>query len=260
MAKKISLKCTPRKVLGRKVKALRREGVLPVNIYGKEMKSQALQLPLVDFVKAYRMVGETNIVDLMIAGQKKVLPVLIHHPQVDPVTGDFLHVDFHKVSLKEKVVTMIPVELKGKSAAAESGEGVLITILSELEVEALPTDLPDKLEVDISKLAKIDDAVRVKEIKIDKKKVKILADENQIVVKIEKPAGEEEEVKPAEEEGVVEEEPSVAEVIDLEAQTRRAKEGKEEKKGEEGKEGEEGKKKEEKLAEKEAPKEKKKEK
>lgn len=178
---------------------------MPANIYGKEMKSQAVQMPLKDFGKAYRLAGETNIVDLAVAGQKKVLPVLIHNPQVDPVSGDFLHVDFHRVSLKEKVTTMIPVELKGKSAAAESGEGVLITILSELEVEALPTDLPDKLEVDISKLAKIDDAVRVKEIKIDKKKVKILADENQIVAKIEKPVEEEEEVKPAEEEVPAEE-------------------------------------------------------
>lgn len=203
MAKKISLKCEKRKVLGRQVKKLRREGILPANIYGKEIKSQAVQLTRIDFMKAYQEAGETSLVELEVGGKKPGLPVLIHSPQVDPVTGDFLHVDFHRVSLKEKVTTMIPVELVGKAPAAESGEGVLITILSELEVEALPTDLPDKFEVDISKLEKIDDAVRIKEIKVDKKKVAILANENQIVVKIEKPI-EEEEVKPVEEEAPVE--------------------------------------------------------
>lgn len=217
---------------------------MPANIYGKEMKSLAVQMPLTDFEKVYRSAGETNIVDLAVAGQKKVLPVLIHNPQVDPVSGDFLHVDFHRVSLKEKVTTMIPVELKGKAPAAESGEGVLITILSELEVEALPTDLPDKLEVDISKLAKIDDAVRVKEIKIDKKKVKILADENQIVAKIEKPVEEEEEVKPVEEEVPAEEEKVEEERPEekveekpatTKAQKEQKREKKEEKKGAEGK-------------------------
>lgn len=198
MVKKISLKADKRKVLGRKIKVLRREGILPANIFGKDFKSEAIQLKLADFKKVYAESGETTLLELEVAGEK-ALAVLIHNLAVHPVSGDFLHVDFHKVSLADKVTAKVPVELVGKAPAAESGLGVLITLLSELEVEALPTELPEKLIVEVAKLEKVDDAVRVKDIKIDKEKVKILAEENQIVVKIEKPTVEEVVAKPAEE-------------------------------------------------------------
>lgn len=225
VAKKISLKCQPRKVLGRKVKTLRREGILPANIYGKKMKSQAVQVATADFQKVFQEAGETKVVNLQVKGKRTSLPILIHNPQLQPVTGEFLHIDFHRVSLEEKVTAMIPLELKGKAPAAESGEGVLITLLSELEVEALPTDLPDKLEVEISKLEKIDDALRVKDIKVDRKKVKILAEENEMVVKIEKPTEEEE--KPVEEAVPSEEEEKPEEKVEKEIEEKKAEEKKE---------------------------------
>jgi large subunit ribosomal protein L25 len=196
MAKKISFKADKRKTLGRAVKKLRKEGILPGNVYGKDLKSQALQVGLADFKKVYKQAGETGVVDLKISGSKNAWPVLIHNVQTDPVTSEFLHVDFHRVSLKEKVIATVPVELKGKAPGAESSKGILLTLMSELEVEALPTDLPESLELDITGLKKIDDVLRVKDIKVDRKKVEIKAEENQLVVKIEKPAKEEEE-KPA---------------------------------------------------------------
>lgn len=248
MAKKVSLKAKKRKILGRAVKTLRREGILPGNVYGKGMKSQAVEVDLVDFRKVYQEAGETKLVDLEAGEGKKALPVLINNLQVHPVSGDFLHVDFHRVSLKEKVTATVPVELKGKAPVAESGEGVLITLLPELEVEALPVDLPEKLEIDISNLKKIDDSVRVKEIKIDKKKVAILAGENEMVAKIEKPTEEEEE-KPVEEVAVEEEKAEGAEVEGEVAREKKPQEGQEEEvKKEEGaerketaKEGKQGK-------------------
>jgi large subunit ribosomal protein L25 len=233
--KKSKLEVQKRKVLGQKVKKLRLEGFLPANIYGKKIKSTAVQVNLKDFEKVYREAGETGVVELRVKGEKKTRPVLIHNLQVHPVTNGPLHADFHQISLKEKTTVEVPIELIGEAPAEKEGIGILVTLFSSLEVEALPTDLPEKLEVDITKLEKVDDVVRVKDIKVDKKKVKILANENEIVAKIEPPAKEEappeeekpEEAKPEEEaaEETKPEEPSSASESE-------APKGKEEKVGE----------------------------
>jgi len=158
--------------------------------------------------------GETGLVELKVKGEDKIRPVLIHNVQYHAVNDEPLHADFYQVDLKEKVTTKIPVELVSESPAVKNKIGILIQPLNEIEVEALPTDLPEKIEVNISSLEKINDAVLLKEVKLDTG-VKVLSDVNQILVKIDPPA-KEEEVAPVEEE---------------------VKEGEEEK--EEGKEGEE---------------------
>ena len=196
--KKPKLEVQKRKILGRKVKKLRTQGLLPTNIYGKKIKSKALQVDLKEFEKLYKEVGETGVVDLKIKGEKKTRPILIHNLQLHPVTDLPLHADFRQISLKEKTTVEVPVELIGEALAEKEGIGILVTLLDSLEVEALPSDLPEKLEVDISNLKAIDDAVRVIDIKVDSKKVKILTSENEIVAKIESLA-KEEEVAPAEE-------------------------------------------------------------
>jgi len=229
--KKAKLKVQKRKILGRKVKKLRAEGILPANLYGKGIKSKAVQVNLKDLKKVYQQVGETGIVELEVQGEKQVRPVLIHNLQVDPVTDLPLHVDFHQIDLKKKTTVEIPIELVGEAPAEKEKVGILVSLFDSLEVEALPSDLPEKLEVDISHLEKVDDAVRVADIKIDKKKVKILANENEIVAKIEPLAKEEEEEKPAEEgEEVAEEGKEKGEEEKVE--------GKEEKKKEEAKQEE----------------------
>jgi large subunit ribosomal protein L25 len=171
-----------RKIFGRKVKKLRREGILPANLYGKKVKSQALELPVVDFLKVFKQVGETSLVDLKINSQTR--PVLIHNLQVHPVTDEPLHADFHQVSLKEKTTADVPVEIRGDAPAVEQKKGILIQPLDEIEVEALPTDFPEKFVVDISKLEEVDQAITVADLDYDKKKVKILADPGEMVVKI----------------------------------------------------------------------------
>ncbi len=181
--------------MGRKVKKLRREGVLPANVYGKKVKSRAVSVRLLDFGKIFKQAGETSIVDLSL--DKKTLPVLIHNVQLDPVSDNPLHVDFLQVDLKEKVTSQIPVELVGESPAEKQGLGTVVQYINEIEVEALPTDLLDKFEIDLSKLEKVDDAVLVKDIKVDKKKIFISKeDEEKMVVKIEELRKEEEEVIP----------------------------------------------------------------
>lgn len=191
------LKAHKREIFGRKIKSLRREGFLPANLYGKKIASLAIQLPVKDFLAIYEKAGETGLVDLTING--KVSPVLISNVQLNPVTDFPLHVDFRAVDLKEKIQAAVPVELTGGAPAEKTGVGILVQQLNEVEVEALPTDLPEKLIADVSKLENVDEVVLVKDLLVDKEKVSVVTDENQIIAKIEPPAKEEVAPAPAEE-------------------------------------------------------------
>jgi len=201
---KLKLTTQKRKITGRKVKKLRREGILPANIYGKNVKSLAVQLQLKSFLPVYQQVGKTGLVELKVEGEEKPRPVLIHNVQLYPVTDQPIHADFYQVSLKEKVTASVPVELVGESLAVKEKIGILIQPLGEIEVEALPTDLPEKIDVDISGLKNVDEAVVVGDIKFPGE-IKVLTETNQILVKIEPPAKEEEVAPPPAEEVPTEE-------------------------------------------------------
>ena len=193
---KHTIKAEKRKILGQKVKTLRKEGILPANIYGKKVKSLAIQLPISEFEKIYKEAGETGIVEISVDSSKK--PVLISNIQRHPVTDIPLHVDFLQVDLKEKVTADVPVDLIGESPAEKSGLGTVVQYVNEIEVEALPADLPEKFEIDLSKLTEVDQAVFVKTLAVDAKKVAIKADVEQILVKVEPPRKEEEAPVPVE--------------------------------------------------------------
>jgi large subunit ribosomal protein L25 len=190
-----TLKADTRKVTGRKVKNLRKEGLLPGNVYGKKVKSLSVQVPLKDFVKIYKEVGETGLVELEVGKEKK--PVLVHNLQKNPVTDEAVHVDFLQVDLKEKVTAKVPVELIGESPAEKQGLGTVVQQLNEIEVEALPGDLPEKFEIDKGTLIEVDQAVKVLDLKVDKAKVEIKTDLEGIVVKVEPPQKIEEVAPPA---------------------------------------------------------------
>jgi large subunit ribosomal protein L25 len=186
------LQAQKRSVFGRKTKTLRREGVLPANIYGKKIKSLAIQVPEKEFEKVFKESGETNIIKLKVAEQSKPRHVLATNLQRDPVTDLPLHIDFHQVDLTEKVTVAIPIETKGESPAVKEKGGILITLLDEVKAEALPKDLPDKFEVDISHMAEIGNSLLIKDLKVDKKKVTLLAAEDETIVTIQEPKVEEE--------------------------------------------------------------------
>ncbi len=197
MPNKLKLKVDARKLIGRKVKQLRAQGILPANIYGKRLKSISIQLPLKDFAAVFKQVGETGILELVVNKETKTRPVLVHHVQQHPVSDEILHVDFRQVDLTETVTVSIPVEISGEAPAITKG-GVLIQLINQVEVEALPADLPDKFTLDVSKLEKIGQGFSLKDLKVSAK-VKLLADNlEELVVKIESPT-KEEEVKPVEE-------------------------------------------------------------
>jgi len=195
----LKLVAEKRAVFGRKVKKLRAGGMLPANIYGKKVKSEAVQISLSEFQKVFKEAGETGLVELEIGKEKR--PVLIHNVQVNPVSDAPIHTDFLQVDLKEKVKAAVPVELSGESPAEKQGLGTLVQYIDEIEVEAYPADLPDKFEIDVTSLIEVDNAVLIKDIKVDSEKVLIKNDTEQIVAKVE-PLRKEEEVVPVAEEVV----------------------------------------------------------
>ena len=192
----ISLSVDKRTVVGRKVNRLRRDQWLPANIYGKSVASQAIQVKALDFTKIFKTAGETNIINLLVSGEKTTLPVLVHNVQTHPVTDQYLHIDFHQVSLEEKVTATIPVEVVGESTAVKEKGGVLVLVVDEIEVETLPLDLPDKLTVDVGGLANIGDSLLVKDLKVDRDKVKLLIDDTATIVVVQEPKTEVEPTPP----------------------------------------------------------------
>ena len=215
---KIEVKVEKRETLGRKVKSLRQKGILPANIYGKKVKSLAIQLHTKEFSSVWEKVGETGVIHLKVVGEQKDRPALIHNLHLDPVTDLPLHIDFHQVDLTVKVTSNIPIEVVGTAPAVEQKIGVLIQLLNEVEVEALPTDLPDHLNIDISSLKEVDQGITVKELKVPAG-VEILTDLTQVLAKIEPPSKEEEAPAPAEGEAVEGEAPAEGEETKKEEET-----------------------------------------
>jgi len=171
----------PRTVLGKKVKKLRREGLLPANVYGKGLESKAIQVKLTDFQAVYKETGETGLVDLQFDGKTK--PVLIKNLQMAFPLHTPLHVDFYQVNLKEKVKTMVPVVLTGEPKAVTEKLGILLQTLSDVEIEALPEKLPENIEISVEQLAAVEEQLSVEDLKAPEG-VTILTAGDQIIAKI----------------------------------------------------------------------------
>ena len=182
----IKLKSEKRTVFGRKVKKLREAGKVPANIFGKKVKSNAITVDLKEFKKVYSEAGETQIIDL--SGK----PVLVSNMTKDPVSEDILHIDFRQVDLTEKISAAVPIVIEGESPAEKQGLGTVVSQIDEVEVEALPTDLPEKIVVDVSILLEVDQAIYIKDLKVSSK-VEIKEDADAIIKKVE-PLQKEEEV------------------------------------------------------------------
>lgn len=196
MAKPTQITVEKRDLTGRKVKKLRREDILPANIYGRDVKSLAIKLDHQKFLKTYENVGETSLIELNVKGESDPRPAMITDIHYDPVTGDPLHVDFRQVDLKQKVVAEVPVKTTGKAPAVEEADGVLMVNLSEIEVEALPADIPDSISIDIGDLKEIGDQILAKNLKVDRDKIKLQVDENTTIVSVQAQMEEIEEPEP----------------------------------------------------------------
>lgn len=156
---KLFLTVVPRTIFGKKLKKLRREGNIPANIYGPDLKSQAVTVTFKDFAHVYKTAKETGVVYLKLDSQE--LPVLIKNVQMHPVNDQILHTDLRKIDLKQKIQTEVPVKIIGQSEAVTQKAGVLLTQTETLVVEALPTNIPKQIDVDIAKIKEIGQEIKV---------------------------------------------------------------------------------------------------
>jgi large subunit ribosomal protein L25 len=159
-------------------------------VYGSGLENVLLKLKTVDFAKAFKHAGESNLIDLEIEGQGS-FKVLIKEVQRDPVKDFFVHVDFYKVDMDKEITTEIPLEFIGESKAVKELGAMLIKSIDQVEVECLPKDLVDHIDIDISVLAEIGDSLQIKDIKWPKG-LKILNNEEDALASIVEPRVEEE--------------------------------------------------------------------
>lgn len=166
MTENTVLEAQKRSIKGKQVKSLRREGLLPGVIYGRIGKEQIdpikIQLDLRETSKKINKLTGSSLVNLNLEGE--TYPVILREAQRDVIYGTLLHVDFMAVSLTDKLQTAVPIELIGQAPAEINMAAVVVTGISELEIECLPQDLPERIEVDATVLVDMDSAIYVKDL------------------------------------------------------------------------------------------------
>lgn len=176
-----TLEAEPRAIVGKKVSQLRAQGVVPITVYGPKTAPVNLQVPYRPLQIALMKAGGTNLIELKSSGQ--VHTVLAREVQRDVLKGDILHVDFFAVDLKAKVITHVPVHLIGESPAVVAKKGILLTGISNLTIETLPTNLINQVDIDLSLLKEVGDAIHVSDIKFDSDIV-ILNDPEEMIARV----------------------------------------------------------------------------
>ena len=170
---------------------MRKTGEIPAVFYGAGKSSTSVSVPIVEFKKAWKGAGESSTIKLSVDG--KDVDVLIHEVQVHPVTEVPIHVDFLVIDMDKKIKVKVPLEFTGISNAVKNGLGNLVKVLHEVEIEALPKDLPHNLEVDLSKLETVENQIFVSDIKLPAGVV-VITNEHDVVASIVLQVEEKEEV------------------------------------------------------------------
>jgi large subunit ribosomal protein L25 len=194
MVDKVKLSAKEREQKGKKVKHLRKDGLLPVVIYGKDRKPMALEVNAHDFTLMYKTAGGNTIVEVEIEkldGTKEKKNVLIHMVDLDPVKSTILHADLLQIKMNEKITTTVPLKFVGDSVAVIDLQGSLLTPKSEVEVECLPANMPHEIEVDITPLEDFEAVLHVSDV-IVPEGVVILDDAEETLAYVEAPRTDEE--------------------------------------------------------------------
>lgn len=186
----LTLSAKARTEVGRKTNRLRAQGLVPAVVYGADTEPQAITIDRNQFAKMYKAAGESSIVELVI-DEKNALHVLIHDYQTDPLRDEVTHVDFQSVDMKKEIEAEIQLKVVGEAAAVKALGGTLVMSLDEVKVKCLPSKLVRDIEVDISKLATFEDAIRLSDLVIPEGVV-ILDDLHLTVASVTAPRSEEE--------------------------------------------------------------------
>ena len=178
----LSLKAIQRKILGKKVNELRKKGEIPAVLYGPGSEAAILSVVKKEFNTVYKEVRESSLVSLEVDAKEKTL-VLIRGVQRHPLSGDAIHVDFYQPRLDVKIKIMVPLRLEGEAPAQKNFEGTLIQNVHDVEVSALPQDLPSEIIVNVETLKTLEDRILVENLLVDSK-VEILAESDWIVAQV----------------------------------------------------------------------------
>lgn len=187
----MEISATKRTIKGSKVKQIRNQGLIPGSIFStkssrEKAESTQISLEQVSFLKLYKEAGESTLIKVKIEGDK-TKECLISEVQFHPVSLNITSVNFYEVDLTEKITAKIPVEIidEDLNPLIKAGSAILLNVLSEVEVECLPRDLPSRFEVDVSNLKEVGDMISIADaIHVDESKVTILTDKTEVLVKL----------------------------------------------------------------------------
>ncbi|MCL0049352.1 50S ribosomal protein L25 [Dehalococcoidia bacterium] len=178
----MELEVENRTTLRKKVKALRRSGMTPANIFGHAIESQAVQVNTAKAEKVLSRAGSTHMIALKSPSSRKIRRVLVKDVQRDPISGRLFHIDFYEVRMQDKVKVEVPLLFQGESPTAQRTDLVLVENLRAVEVECLPGDIPENIAIDLSRLAQAGDHILVRDLKVDG--VTILTHAEEVIARV----------------------------------------------------------------------------
>ena len=200
----LTLTATSRDVFGKKTRFLRRQGITPTHLFGHNLKSLSLECHTAELANVLSQAGTTTLLNLKIDGEKRPRKVLVREIQKDVFGRELLHVDFYQVKLTEKIKADIPITLIGEAPALKLKGRFLMHTLDSLSVECLPDKLPPEIRVDLSSLEEVEQAIHVKDLKLDQD-ITVANDPDQLIVKVSEKVVAEIEEEVIEEEAEIEE-------------------------------------------------------
>jgi large subunit ribosomal protein L25 len=163
----LSLKAHSRDITGKSVRFLRREGIIPLHLFGHGIESVTLQSETTGLEKVLTAAGETRLISLTINKERKTRPVLVREIQRNPITGILLHVDLYQVKMDEKIESEVPLVLTGKAPALDDKSNMMLQELNVLNIESLPDKIPAQIKVDISSLTAAGQVKRVRDLSVE---------------------------------------------------------------------------------------------
>ena len=179
----VELKATKREVLGKNVRFLRRQGITPIHLFGRDIESLALQCDTDSLQQVLAEAGHSRLINLKLGREKNPRNVVVREVQRGMRPGELLHVDFYQVKMAEVVKVEVPVVLIGEAPALKLKENMLEHEITALTVECLPAKIPASVEVDLTSLTEAEQAIRVKDVELDKD-ITVLSDPDLILAKI----------------------------------------------------------------------------
>jgi large subunit ribosomal protein L25 len=179
----LDLKAAKRHIEGKKVSALRREGVTPAHLFGPKVESQTIQVDTATLKRALGEAGHTGLINLHLGHEKSPRTVMVREVQIDTFKNELLHVDFYQVLLTENIKVDVPLILVGESAAAKTKGNTLVQELNQLTIQCLPGNIPSTISVDVAPLITADQMVRVRDLQIGKD-IQVINDPDVVVARI----------------------------------------------------------------------------